>query len=198
MKNYINWMFGILLMASLGCSASREQEVEGDLNDFRSWVNTHTSNVADRTEEDWKRTKEDFRKRTAELDVKEEKFSEDAREEYKQLKQRFNEVDEKRAKNMEQRGMLGQWKQELLGKYADTSTITAANMREAYIHFMENVRAKRRDWGSHDWDMADMVMEELNARKKEVNKDLTTDDEIKIKALQMEYRTLETGGDIKD
>ncbi|MFD2247668.1 DUF6565 domain-containing protein [Pontibacter ruber] len=201
MKNYINSLFGLFLLMNfvlISCSASREQEVEGDLNEFRSWVNTQTANIADRTEEDWQRTKDDFKYRTQELDEKQEKFSDDAKEEYKQLKQRFNEADEERARTREQRTALENWKKELLGAYADTSTITAANVREVYILFMENVRSKHKNWSSQDWDMADMVFDELGKRKEQVDDELPGDDEVKIKALQMEYRTLETAGDVED
>lgn len=88
--------------------------------------------------------------------------------------------------------------QELLGEHADINAITAANMRQAYITFMENVREKKANWGDEDWQNAKNVLERLNAHKETVEKELGTDDKGKIKMLQAEFRTLETGGDIKD
>ncbi|PTX14653.1 hypothetical protein C8N40_11081 [Pontibacter mucosus] len=88
--------------------------------------------------------------------------------------------------------------QELLGEHADINAITAANMRQAYITFMENVREQKANWGDTEWQNAKNVLERLNAHKETVEKELGTDDKGKIKMLQAEFRTLETGGDIKD
>ena len=88
--------------------------------------------------------------------------------------------------------------QELLGDHADINAITAANMRQAYITFMENVREQKANWGDTEWQNAKNVLERLNAHKETVEKELGTDDKGKIKMLQAEFRTLETGGDIKD
>lgn len=87
---------------------------------------------------------------------------------------------------------------ELLGEHADINALTAANMRQAYITFMENVREQKSNWGDEDWQNAKNLLEKLNAHKETVEKDLKTDDKGKIKMLQAEFRTLETAGDVKD
>ncbi len=87
---------------------------------------------------------------------------------------------------------------ELLGQWADMDTLNAANIREAYITFMENVRAQKSEWADADWEMAKMVLERLNKRKDAISADIDTDSEVKIKALQMEFLTLETAADISD
>ncbi|WP_161891092.1 hypothetical protein [Pontibacter russatus] len=46
--------------------------------------------------------------------------------------------------------------------------------------------------------MAKMVLERLNKRKDAISADIDTDSEVKIKALQMEFLTLETAADISD
>ncbi|WP_148561627.1 hypothetical protein [Pontibacter korlensis] len=91
-----------------------------------------------------------------------------------------------------------QLQQELLGSYADITTITAANLRSAYITFMENVRAKQNTWNDEDWKAAKVVLEKLDARKNTVEQQLGADDKAKIKVLQAEFRTLETKGDVED
>ncbi|WP_299756430.1 hypothetical protein [uncultured Pontibacter sp.] len=88
--------------------------------------------------------------------------------------------------------------QELLGEFANMSAISAANTRQAYITFMENVRAKKDNWADQDWQNAKNVLERLNAHKETVEKELGTDDKGKIKLLQAEFRSLETKADIKD
>ena len=153
--------------------------------------------LASRTEEDWEQAKQDFRTRTQQLDQKQEQFSEELQEEYKQLKQEFTEADESYA-SVRQEALTAEWKGKLLGQWADMDTINAANIREAYITFMENVRTQKSQWTDTDWGMAKTVLEQLNERKEEINADIDTDSEVKIKALQMEFLTLETAADITD
>lgn len=186
----------LLSIISLGsCTTTRETEVEDELGDFRNWVSRETSQLADRTEEDWEQAKQDFKTRTKELDQKQNQFSAELKEEYKQLKQEFNEADEEYM-SARSEARMAERQQELLGQSADLSTITAANIREAYITFMENVRTRKSEWTNEDWDMAKMVLQQLNDRKDEINTEIDTDTEVKIKALQMEFLTLETADDI--
>ncbi|MCJ8166380.1 hypothetical protein MKJ04_16155 [Pontibacter sp. E15-1] len=186
----------LLLLGSLGsCTTTRETEVEDELSDFRSWVTRETSQLATRTEEDWKRAKQDFKTRTTELDLKQEKFSDELKKEYSQLKQEFNKADESYMSSRSE-AQMAEWDRNLLGSYADKSTINESNVREAYLAFMQNVRAQKSEWTNKEWDMAKMVLQSLNDRKSELTSDIDTDSEVKIKALQMEFRTLETAADI--
>lgn len=198
MKHVTLYLFGLFFCAATllsSCSASKETEVEDELGDFRNWISQTTSNISDRTEEDWKKAKDDFATRTQELDVKQENFSAEVKQEYQQLKDEFNNAD-KEYEESRRAARLTEWEQKLLGTYADKATITRENVRQVYITFLENVRSQRSTWTDEDWEMAKMVMQSLNDRKDEVDEGLPTDDEVKIKALQMEFRTLETGGDM--
>ncbi|MBC5992137.1 hypothetical protein [Pontibacter cellulosilyticus] len=199
MRRISIWL-GMLLFVVLAnaCSSAKEAEMETEdaLSDFRSWVSNTTSNLADKTEEDWQRAKADFRTRTNELDQMEDNFSSEVKEEYKQLKQQFNDADS-RYMDTRQQAQMVEWQSSLLGSYADLSTINNTNVREAYITFMENVRQNKGTWADEDWEMAKMVLETLNKRKAELS-DIPTDTEVKIKALQMEFTTLETAADAND
>ncbi|WP_439883125.1 hypothetical protein ACSX1A_08120 [Pontibacter sp. MBLB2868] len=194
------WISMLLFLAVLGaCSGTKETEtgVGDELNDFRSWVNTTTANIADKTEEDWKQAKQDFSRHTSELDQKQENFTDEVKQEYQQLKNKFTDADEMYMRS-HQDSMMSEWERNLLGNWADLSTINETNVREAYITFMENVRAQKSNWTDKDWEKAKMVMEKLNQRKSEITGNIPTDTEVKIKALQMEFRTLETAADVGD
>lgn len=180
------------------CTTAREQEVEGDLNQFRSWVNAQANMLADQTEDDWERAKEDFVRRTRDLDRNQQNFTADVRQEYQQLKDEFNSLDEKHRLAMERKERVAQWERDLLGPYADQNAVSASNVRRAYITFLENVRTKSSNWTNEDWEMAKLVRDNLDTRKAQIDNDLPTEDEVKIKALQMEFTTLETGHDISN
>lgn len=190
---YFFVLFGLSMV--FACTTARDREVNDELSDFRNWINQTTANIAERTEEDWKRAKTDFDTRTRELDQKQEGFSDELRQDYENLKEEFRTADETYERNL-RAARLAEWEQRLLGTYADKSTINQANVRQVYITFLENVRNQHKTWTNEDWEMAKMVLNSLNERKDEVDEGLNTDDEVKIKALQMEFRALETTGDL--
>jgi chromosome segregation ATPase len=187
-------LLSFILVGLSSCTASREREIDDEISDFRSWVNDQSATVADRTEQDWKQAKEDFKMRTQELDKRQDNFSAELKQEYKQLKDDFKSLDEERAKRRRS-VKLAEWEVNLLGRYADKSTITRENVKQVYEHFMENVRTREGNWINEDWEMAKMVLEKLNERKEEIDESISTEDEVSIKALQMEFKTLETAND---
>lgn len=199
LKSHITFLVTIMLSLAVmsSCTTTREQEVEDELAEFRTWVSRTTSNIANATEEDWKQAKQDFSMRTQELDQKQDNFTDEVKAEYKDLKQRFNDSDEQFQQQQSQ-ARITEWQRKLLGQWADMSTITEANVREAYITYMENVRALKQNWTNTDWEMAKLIMQQLNERREQLTGDIDTDSQIKIKALQMEFRTLETAADVSN
>jgi hypothetical protein len=185
--------FGFVLFLSAwvsSCTATREQEIEGDVNEFRSWVNTQTSQLAERTEEDWKSTKADFRRRTEELDRKQDRFSDRMKSDYQQLKADFKARERERDR-------LSERQRDLLGEFAPRSAVTSVNVKRAYVTFMDNVRDQHATWGQDDWELADMVLNELDRRKETFN-ELADEDEVQIKALKMEFEALKAGVETED
>lgn len=183
-------LFLCLFMSA--CTATREQEIEGDVNEFRSWVNAQTNKLEERTEDDWKNTKADFRRRTEELDRKQERFSERLKADYQQIKEDFKARERERDRLSNRSERLSQWERDLLGQYANGAAISAGNIQLAYSTFMENVRARHKAWSSEDWEMAEEVLEELNQRK-ESFEGMADEAEVRIKAMQMEFAALKAG-----
>ncbi|WP_299701079.1 hypothetical protein [uncultured Pontibacter sp.] len=186
---------GFVLFLSLmmgACTATREQEIEGDVNEFRSWVNAQTNKLEERTEEDWKNTKADFQRRTEELDQKQERFSDKLKSDYQQIKEDFKARERERDRLSNRNERLDQWERDLLGQYANGASISAGNIQMAYSTFLENVRARHRTWEKDDWEMAELVLEELNQRK-EAFDGMADEAEVRIKAMQMEFAALKAG-----
>lgn len=188
-----NVRFGVFVLFFLiilgSCTATREQEIEGDVNEFRSWVNTQTNKLEERTEDDWKRTKEDFRRRTEELDRKQDRFSERVRADYQQIKEDFKARERERDNVAGKQARLDKWERDLLGQYANGTSMSANNVEEAYKNFMSNVRARHKSWDQDEWEMAHLVLEELNQRKAAFD-ELPDEAEVRIKAMQMEFVTM--------
>jgi small-conductance mechanosensitive channel len=188
-------VFVLFLCVVMGsCTATREQEIEGDVNEFRSWVNSQTNKLEERTEEDWKNTKSDFRRRTEELDQKQERFSARLKADYQQIKEDFKAREQERDSLSNRQARLSQWERDLLGQYANGASITAGNIQLAYSTFIDNVRARHKTWDNEDWEMAELVLEELNQRK-EAFDGMADEAEVRIKAMQMEFEALRAGID---
>ena len=87
---------------------------------------------------------------------------------------------------------------ELLGTYTAVEALTPATIEPAFVQFMQQVRARRRQWTQRDWDYATAISRRLNAQFRAIRLDIKGRDELHIRALQTEFTALETGRDVKD
>jgi len=87
---------------------------------------------------------------------------------------------------------------QLLGRYADVEKLTPTTIEPAFVQFMQQVRARRREWTQRDWDYATVISRRLNAQFRTLRLDIKGRDELHIRALQTEFTTLETSRDVKD
>ncbi|WP_192821792.1 hypothetical protein [Rufibacter sp. LB8] len=93
-------------------------------------------------------------------------------------------------------GKLAQMEQELLGAYSNLGQTTPENLKDAYVNFLQQVRARKDAWSMEDWDYANGIYKRLNAREKELHDDIILRHATKIKALQAEYLALENKADL--
>ncbi|MBT2557003.1 hypothetical protein J7E24_04345 [Hymenobacter sp. ISL-91] len=87
---------------------------------------------------------------------------------------------------------------ELLGSYSAIGSLTSATIEPAFVQFMQQVRARRKQWTQRDWDYATAISRQLNAQFRAVRLDIKGRDELHIRALQTEFTALETSRDVKD
>ncbi|NVO30644.1 hypothetical protein HW554_05460 [Hymenobacter sp. P5342] len=87
---------------------------------------------------------------------------------------------------------------ELLGSYSAIGSLTPATIEPAFVQFMQQVRARRKQWSQRDWDYATAISRQLNAQFRAVRLDIKGRDELHIRALQTEFTALETSRDVKD
>ncbi|WP_242928707.1 hypothetical protein [Pontibacter vulgaris] len=174
------------------------ETTEEKLEELRGWMNEKSTQGDSAIRSDWPEVREKIRQRTAELDKNVDSLSAKSRQEYNELKQRYErwEAREQRRQQMPlSQQKITQWQNQLLGEYKDIDKITAKNIREAYLTFMGVVRTKRRSWTQSDWDYVDYVYSKLNERRGQVEGQISTSDNFKIRTLQGEYLTLEGAAD---
>ena len=172
-----------------------------DLREFRDWVNNKTAEADTNANRRWPKVKDEFKTRTSKLETHMDSLSEDSKQEYAELKRRYELWEKKQEARTAQplnEATLVKWRKELLGEHQDLSSINGGNARETYLLFMGIVRAKRENWTLTDWDYVDHVYTQLNNRKSQIESKIPMADRLKIKSLQAEYLALEAGADATD
>ncbi|GHA78968.1 hypothetical protein [Pontibacter akesuensis] len=177
------------------------ETAEEELEDFRTWLNKQTEKGDDAIRKEWPSVKEELRARNAELEKDFENMSEESKKEYRALQERYSRWEERQERRQSQpldAAKVKEWQSQLLEEHQNVGAIEAGNLREAYLVFMGDVRAKRRSWTQDDWDYVDHVYGNLNQRRSEVEEQLSTADNLKIRALQTEYLALEGSADTQN
>ncbi|MEJ8800640.1 hypothetical protein [Pontibacter sp. H249] len=171
---------------------------EQQLEEFRGWLNQQSEKGDTAIRRNWPKVKEELRQRNAQLEQNVDSLSEKSKQEYRDLRARYERWEERQDRRQQQPlepAKLNQFKDQLLREYKDLNNVNAANIREAYLTFMGTVRTKRRNWTQDDWDYVDNVYGQLNERRSQVEGQIPTTDKIKIRTLQAEYLTLEGAAD---
>ncbi|WP_205502985.1 hypothetical protein [Rufibacter psychrotolerans] len=215
MKAFQSILSGLLVVIVLGgtaCdrpSSSAENPSQGqtraeeDLAEFRAWINEKTEKAdGDSAQARWPELKEEFKQRTAKLDSRLDSLSAKSKEEYKELRLKYQNWE---TRNQLRTSMplhpetLQRFQTDLLGSAtALEAHLPAQQMRDVYTQFLQNVRARRANWTAADWDYVDEIYSRLNQKKDQVEDQIPPKDKLKIKALQAEFLTLETGKDAKE
>ena len=111
---------------------------------------------------------------------------------------RFDSVSRARSRQPLDKAGETAFTNELLGTYSAVETLTPATIEPAFVQFMQQVRARRKQWTQRDWDYATAISRRLNAQFRNIRLDIKGRDELHIRALQTEFTALETGRDVKD
>ncbi|HEY4651028.1 MAG TPA: hypothetical protein VIG72_06415 [Pontibacter sp.] len=167
---------------------------------LRTWMNDKTNRGDTVIRREWPKTREELRRINADLERNFDSLSAESKEEYKQLRSRYESWEARQERRQQQPldpAKISSWQDQLLREYKDISNIQPANIREAYLTFMGAVRAKRRNWTQDDWDYVDYVYSSLNERRGQIEGQIGTADKLKIRTLQAEYLALEGAADTR-
>ncbi|RDV16235.1 hypothetical protein DXT99_06075 [Pontibacter diazotrophicus] len=174
---------------------------EDELEEFRAWLNRQTERGDTAIRSEWPQVREELRERNTRLEQKFDSLSEQSKEEFKTLQSRYERWEDRQERRQQQPldpAKVNQWQDQLLDEYDNLNNIQPENIREAYLTFMGEVRAKRRNWSQDDWDYVDYVYSQLNQRRRQLEGQLRTSDRLKIRTLQAEYLALEGSADTMD
>ncbi|MBD1395586.1 hypothetical protein H9Q13_00270 [Pontibacter sp. JH31] len=174
--------------------------VDERLESLRGWMNEKVEKGDTAIKREMPEIKEDFRRRSAEIEQNLDSLSADSKAEYARLRQRYERWEsrqERRQNTPLDAAELRQWRELLLREFNEVEAISPQNVREAYLTFMGVVRAKRQNWTQSDWDYVDNVYGQLNQRRRQIEGQMSNSDKLKVRALQAEYLTLEGAADTR-
>jgi small-conductance mechanosensitive channel len=171
---------------------------EDQLEEFRAWLNQQTAKGDTAIRREWPAVREELRTRNAQLEEKFDSLSTQSKEEFREMQSRYKRWEDRQERRQNQpldANKVAEYRGQLLREYKDLEKIKPENIREAYLVFMGEVRAKRSNWTQDDWDHVDYVYSQLNQRRREIEGNLRTSDKLKIRTLQAEYLALEGSAD---
>ncbi len=79
-----------------------------------------------------------------------------------------------------------------IGTDLNFTWVNAANIRVAYENFLIAVDANKKAYSREDWDEVKVLYEALDTRKNEVEKDLSTKDNMKIAKEKIRFASIES------
>ncbi|QIX61323.1 hypothetical protein HER32_09070 [Hymenobacter sp. BT18] len=111
---------------------------------------------------------------------------------------RFDSISRARSRQPLDNAATQAFTQQLLGTYADIDQLTVTSVEPAYTQLLRQTRTLRRSWSQRDWDYASAIYKRMNERLKAIRLDLPARSELRIRALQAEFITMESSRDVKD
>ena len=89
--------------------------------------------------------------------------------------------------------------EKLMGVYAGRfGQLAPTDMPAAYGQLVRTTREQRKTWSDRDWDYARAVYRRLNDHLKQIRLDLPARDELRVRARQAEFVSLQAGHTAKE
>ena len=87
----------------------------------------------------------------------------------------------------------------LLGPYnGQINALTPQDLPAAYAQLVRETRTRRAAWTDRDWDYARAIYQHLNDQLKQVRMDMPARDEVRVRARQAEFVSLQASHAAKD
>lgn len=184
------------------CTNAQQNEMSSDSDqaytDFQTFVSdteTRADAVADATEEDYNREtaqlKSDFDAKVASVDKYADKYDDSRRQEIEQLRNRYTTAYDKREMAWTNRSGSMSAGSMTMGKYykptSPASRVTAANARQTYEAFVNEVKQNKDKYDINDWRNINAEWRALDEAYDKVKGDIAVNDLAEIQKEKMKY-----------
>ena len=206
MKKLVLTTASISLLFLIACN---EEKKEASVKEFDSYVDSVNTLTLDNQKEHWANIEAKYQvkyakaKANAETEVEKKKV-EDAESKFQKIRDNKSEsngtsVDVEEDATRSANGTLAPRKQKLrdalfgagkIGTDLDFKWVTAQNILGVYENFVATVKANKDSYSREDWDEVKVLYEALDTRKNEVEKELSSKDNMQIAKRKVEFASI--------
>jgi len=207
MTKKLTYFIAVILLLSTGitsCNSGKEKQIEDDLTKLGAYMDSVKTATSVYTEERWEKIKAEYNSTIEKIGGADEKLSADAsaklesvKAEYNKLKDdfdsHFREAKEQQAANSYKvtlrKALFGD---DNIGSDMKFDFVTAKNALPVYDRFVTTVKNNQNNYSREDWDEIKLLYEALDNRKNEIEKDLSTSDNLKIAKLKVQFAAIKS------
>ncbi|OWP62352.1 hypothetical protein CDA63_14805 [Hymenobacter amundsenii] len=202
----INALSAALLLSgaafTTSCTNAQQNEMSSEsdqaYNDFQTFVSdteARADAVASETEEDYNREtaqlKSDFDAKVASVDKYADKYDDSRRQEIEQLRNRYTTAYDKREMAWTNRSGSTSAGSMTMGKYykptSPASRVTAANARQTYESFINEVKQNQDKYDINDWNNINAEWRALDEAYDKIKGDIPVNDLAEIQKEKLKY-----------
>lgn len=194
-----------ILTISLGLSSCKNKAAEKakqEAKEFNEYVDSVNNANPIYSEDNWMVIDMEYQERAFKAEAALEKLQKedsakiaDSKLKYADLKARYEVAIAKNKELKDQRirlrnSLFGEGK---IGDDISFAFVTDKNALLVYKSFVESVSKNKDNYSREDWDEIKVLYEALDTRKNEIEKELSTSDNLKIANLKMRFASINTG-----
>jgi hypothetical protein len=174
----------------IGCNNDHERSMAYD--NYRGYVASHRDSMDAYYDRDWNEIETGYNERRAAAEKDMDKWNDEMKSEYASLQADWDQYKEDYTAERTRRDEVSKAEKFRMalfpeGVKSDMSTVTAANLLEVHRHFVDYVDQHKDEFSRENWDEIEMLWERLGTRKNEVEKELSTGDNLKIAEQKIKY-----------
>ncbi|SDX39142.1 DUF6565 domain-containing protein [Hymenobacter psychrophilus] len=190
------------MFTQTSCTNTQQTEMAADkdqaYNDFQTFVSdaeARADAAASATEDDYNREtaqmKSDFDSRVAAVDKYADQYDDTRRQEIEQLRNRYTTAYDKREASWTNRSGMAPAGEMTMGKYykptAPATRVTAANARQVYEDFVNEVKRNENNYDINDWRNINAEWRALDEAYDKVKGNIPTNDLAEIQKEKLKY-----------
>ena len=186
------------------CNSGKDKQIESDLTQLGAYLNSVKATAQVYTQDHWEKIKTEYNNTIEKIGGADEKLPaeataklESAKAEYNKLKDdydsHFREAAKEQAANSYKvtlrKALFGD---DNIGADMKFDFVTSKNALSVYDRFVTTVKNNQNNYTREDWDEIKLLYEALDNRKNEIEKDLSTSDNLKIAKHKVQFAAIKS------
>ena len=202
MRNLTAIFTSAALLGLIACESKEAKDADSATKELNHFIDSIRNVTPEYSTAFWPRIDQGYQMRVgrAEIAAKEEAQKNEvkkSKEAYYEIKTKYDteyqrQMDQAAAtkKQAFRDALFGEGK--IMGNDLSFSWVTAANIKDVYVNFVNTVEANKKSYTRQDWDEIKLLYEALDTRKNEVEKELPSKDNLKIAKEKIRFASIES------